>query len=168
MGNHLGDDSLQCKEEKDNEYNKHAVEIVYDSFHSNKVAGHVLLYWSELANKFLKFSNHHIPVVTTSKRVNKGIGLGLDIPFNYFFHGDNWVSEWFKKSIEGLDKCIDVKVEKWNNLWNLFIYKNVLKPCTCFVIVSWLIVSAIMSVLYKSVCYIEGLLCDFEQDSAVT
>ena len=44
--------------------------------------------------------------------MNRGIGLGLEIPFNYFFHGDNRVIKCFKKSIEKLDKCSDVKVEK--------------------------------------------------------
>ena len=36
-------------------------------------------------------------------------GLGLEIPVDYLFHGDNWVIEWFK---EKLDKCTDVKVAK--------------------------------------------------------
>ena len=67
----------------------HAVAIIYDSFHSNKVVRHVPLYWSESANKFLKFPNHHIRAVVAGKRVNRGIGLGLEIPADYFFHGDN-------------------------------------------------------------------------------
>ena len=49
---------------------KHAAAIIYDSFHSNKLVGHVPLYWSELANKFVKFPNHHNRVVGTGKRVN--------------------------------------------------------------------------------------------------
>ena len=36
----MSDDSLHCKEEKDNEYYNHAVSIIYISFHWNKVAGH--------------------------------------------------------------------------------------------------------------------------------
>ena len=36
----------------------------------------------------------------------------LEIPVDYFFHRDNRVIKWFKKSIEKLDKCTDVKVEK--------------------------------------------------------
>ena len=58
---------LRCEEEKDNEYDKHAVAIIYDSLHSKKVVGHIPLYWSELANKFLKFPNHHICVVFRKK-----------------------------------------------------------------------------------------------------
>ena len=71
----------------------------------------VPLYWSELANKFLEFPNHNIPVVVTGKRVSRVIGLGLEMPVDYFFHGDNRDIVWFKKSIERLDKCTDVKVE---------------------------------------------------------
>ena len=69
------------------------------------------LYWTELTNRFLKFPNHDICVVITDKRVNRDIGLGLEIPVDYFFHGDNRFIEWFKKSIEKLDVCTDVKVE---------------------------------------------------------
>ena len=79
---------VNCDQEKDNEYHKHVVAIIYDSFHSNEVVGHVPLYWRELANKYLKFSNYHICVVVTGKRVNRGISLGLEIPVHYFFHGD--------------------------------------------------------------------------------
>ena len=107
----VGDDSLHCEEEKDNEYDKHAVAMICNSFHSNKAVGHVQLYWSKLAAKFLKFLNHHIRVFVTGKLVNRDIGLGLDIPVDYFFHGDNWVIKWFEKWIEKLDKCTDVKVE---------------------------------------------------------
>ena len=75
--------------------------------------GHVPLYWGELAKKNLKFLNHHIRVVFPGKRVNRGIGLGQEIPVDYFFHGDNRVIKWFKKSIEKLDECTDIKVEKY-------------------------------------------------------
>ena len=78
----VGDDSLHCEEEKDNEHEKYAVTIIYDSFHLNKVVGHVPLYWSELANRILKFLNHHIPVIVTGKRTNRGICLGLEIPID--------------------------------------------------------------------------------------
>ena len=44
--------------------------------------------------------------------MNKSTGLGLEIPVDYFYHGDIEVIERFKKSIEKLDKCADVKVEK--------------------------------------------------------
>ena len=52
----VGDDSLQCEEEKDSKYDKHAVAIIYDSFHSNKVLRHVLVYCSKLADNFFEIS----------------------------------------------------------------------------------------------------------------
>ena len=97
------DNSLHWKEEKDNEYDKHIVAIIYDSFQSNKVVGHVPLYWSELANTFLKSPIYRIRVIVISKG---DICLNPEIPEdNYLFHGDNQVIEWF-------DKCIVVKVKK--------------------------------------------------------
>ena len=66
-----------------------SVAIIHDSFHSNEVVGQVPLYWNELANKSLKFLNHHIGVVAAGKTVNRGFSLGLEIPVNYLFHGDN-------------------------------------------------------------------------------
>ena len=55
---------------------------------------------------------YHIRDVVTRKRVNSGIGPGLDILVDYFFHGDNQVIEWFKKSKEKHNKCTDVVMEK--------------------------------------------------------
>ena len=107
------DEILHCVEEKDNEYDKHVAAIIYGSFLSNNVVGQVPLYWNELANKLLKFPYHHIRVVITGQRVNSGIGLGLETPVDYFFHGDNRVIDWFKKSIEKLDKCNEDKEEKY-------------------------------------------------------
>ena len=65
--------------------------------------------WS---TNFKIFTSHHSCVVVTGKRVNRGIGLEIEIPLDYFFHGNSRVIEWFKKFIEKLDKCTNVKVEK--------------------------------------------------------
>ena len=53
-------------------------------------------------SKFLQFTNHHICVEVTGKRVNRGVGLGLEIPVN-FFYGDARVITWVKNSLEKLD-----------------------------------------------------------------
>ena len=42
------------------------------------------LNWSKVTSKFLQFTNHHIHVEVTRKRVNRGVGLGLKIPIKYF------------------------------------------------------------------------------------
>ena len=44
---------------------------------SKKIVGHVPLNWSKVASKFLQFTNHHIRVEVTGKRVI--------IPVIYFF-----------------------------------------------------------------------------------
>ena len=54
---------------------------------------------------------HHISVVVTSKRVNSDIVVGLEILVDHFFHGNSRVSKWFRKSMEKLEKCTDVKMK---------------------------------------------------------
>lgn len=106
----IGDDSLFCEHEKDNEHDKWAIAVVLDDCLEKKVVGHVPLYWSELAFKFLQFPNHSIRVTVTGKRVNRGAGMGLEIPVDYYFYGDKRVIDWFKKSIDKLDQTIDKKI----------------------------------------------------------
>ena len=84
--------------------------------------GHIPVYWSELADKFLNILNHHIRVVVTGKRVNRGIGLGLEMALDYFFDGDSRVIECFKKTIELFNKCTDVKVENFFKITHFFCY----------------------------------------------
>ena len=52
---------------------------------SKKIVGHVPLNWSKVASKVFQVTNHHIRVEVIGKRVNRGVGLGLKIPVNYFF-----------------------------------------------------------------------------------
>ena len=62
---------------------------------------HVPLNWSKAVSKFLQFTNHHVRVKVTGKRVNRSVGLGLEIPVNYFY-GDAWVITWVTNSLENL------------------------------------------------------------------
>ena len=48
--------------------------------------------------------------------MNSGIGLGLEIPVDYFFHGDNRVIKWYEKFIQKRDICCNVKVEKMHEI----------------------------------------------------
>ena len=50
-----------------------------------QLAGYVLLNWSKVLSKLLQFTNHHVRVEVTGKRLNRGFGLGLEIQVNYFF-----------------------------------------------------------------------------------
>ena len=108
----MGNDLVICQPEESNEHDKYAVAIVFDDCLLKKVVGHVPLYWSKLAFKFLQFQNHSIRVAVTGKGVNRGAGLGLEILFDYFFCGDSRVIAWLKNSIEKLDRCIDEKLGK--------------------------------------------------------
>ena len=81
----VGDDSLICEPEESNEHDKYAVAIVFDDCLLKKVVGHVPLYWSKLAFKFLQFKNHSILVAVTGKRVNRGAGLALRYLLIIFF-----------------------------------------------------------------------------------
>ena len=108
----VGDDSLICEPEESNEHDKYAVAIIFDDCLLKKIVGHVPLYWSKLAHKFLQFQNHNIRVAVTGKIVNRGAGCGLEIPVDYFFHGDSRVIAWLQNSVEEIDRCIDEKVGK--------------------------------------------------------
>ena len=81
----IGDDSLTCEQEEPNENDKSAVAIIWDDCVSKKMVGDVPLSWSKVASKFLQLKNHHIHVEVTGKKVNRGVGLGLEIVANYFF-----------------------------------------------------------------------------------
>ena len=81
----VGNDSLICEPEESNEHDKYEVAIVFDDCLLKKVVGHVPLYWSKLAFKFLQFQIHSIRVVVTGMRVNRGAVIGLEIPVDYFF-----------------------------------------------------------------------------------
>ena len=97
--------------------------------------GHVPLYWGELANKVLKFLNHHVRVVVTGKRANRGIGVGQEIPVNYFFQGENQVFKLFKKSTEKLGRCSDIKVEKMHEITSeICLFTIFFESCNCFIV----------------------------------
>ena len=44
----------------------------------------------------------------TGKRVNRGVGLGLEIPVN-FFYGDARIITWVKNSLENNELHVKVK-----------------------------------------------------------
>ena len=78
------DDSPTCEREH-NENNKNVVAILWDDCVSKKILEHVLLNWSKVASKSLQFTNHHIRVEVTGRKVNRGDGLGHEISASYFF-----------------------------------------------------------------------------------
>ena len=64
-----------------------------------------------MVSKFLQFTNYHDQIEATGKRVNRGVGLRLERPMNFFFYGDAIVITWTKNSLEKLDNELHVKVK---------------------------------------------------------
>ena len=51
-----------------------------------------------MLSKSPQFTDHHVGVELTGKRVNHGVGLGVDIHINCFFYGDARVTIWMKRA----------------------------------------------------------------------
>ena len=47
--------------------------------------------------KFLSPPNHSIKVCIKGKRINRGVGYGLEIPAEYIFYGNEKDIQWAKK-----------------------------------------------------------------------
>ena len=62
-------------------------------------------------SKFIQFTNHHIRVEVTTKRVNRAVGLGLKIPVKYFYRDARVITE-VKNNLEKLDNELYVTVRK--------------------------------------------------------
>ena len=106
----VGDDSLICEREDNNEHDEHAVAVMYHDSISWKVVGHVPLHLSQVMSNFLRFPNCSIRVTITGKRVNRGVCLGLEIPIHYIFYGDERVIAWVEKAIKKVNDNIAINV----------------------------------------------------------
>ena len=71
-----------------NVYDKNAVAIKFDDCISKKIVVHIPFNWSKLASMFLKVPSSCLHGTVTGKRVNRGVGLGLEIPMDYTFYVD--------------------------------------------------------------------------------
>ena len=75
---------------------QHAVAIVEDS---GRIVGHIPLGLSRIVSSLLTRSNHKVTAKICGKRINRGAGLGLEIPVIYTIYGG-------KKYLDRLDKLI--------------------------------------------------------------
>ena len=76
-----------------------------------QLVGHVPLNWSKVLSKLLQFTNHHVHIEVTGKKVHRGFELGLEIQVNYFL----WRCKSYNmdgNSLEKLDNELHVKVKK--------------------------------------------------------
>ena len=62
------------------------------------LVGHVPQNWSKVLSKFSQFTNHHVGLEVTGKKINHGVVLGLEISINCFFYGDARVTTWMKRA----------------------------------------------------------------------
>ena len=65
--------------------------------------GHIPLGLSKIVSSFLKRVNHRGEAVICGKRVNRGAGLGLEIPVLYKFYGEHRYLTRLDKLIIGSD-----------------------------------------------------------------
>ena len=54
--------------------------------------------------KFLTLPNYSIRVCVKGKRIDCGVGYGLEIPAEYIFYGNEKVIQWAKRTLDGVDR----------------------------------------------------------------
>ena len=74
---------LVCTRETDNPHDNYAVSIIRNSY----VVGHVPLGLSKTFSNFLSLPVSTMLCIVTGKRLNRGAGLGLEIPVMYQARG---------------------------------------------------------------------------------
>ena len=52
---------------------------------------------------FLSLRNHSIRVCVKGKRINRGVGYGLEIPTEYIFYGNGKAIQWAKRTSDGVE-----------------------------------------------------------------
>ena len=113
----ISDDSLFCRRELSNEYGKYAAAIVaIDHFKREEVVGHVPLFLSKTLNKFLHLPGLHASCKVTGTRINRRIGVGLEIPIEITFVGKETATEWLKKGLHRVNIMTEKKVLRCKKL----------------------------------------------------
>ena len=106
----IGGDSLFCRRELSNECNAVVALAVIDHFRWEEVVGHVPLFLSKTLNKFLRLPGSYGSYKVTGTRINRGIGVGLEIPIEITFVGKETVTELIKKAFHRINMMIEEKV----------------------------------------------------------
>ena len=74
---------------------------------------HVSLTWtfcySLMFKKFLSPPNHKVKVCVKEKRINRGVGYGLEIPNEYIFYDNEKDIQWAKRTLDGVDGNVKKK-----------------------------------------------------------
>ena len=88
--------TLTLQREPENAKDPHAVAIVEDA---GRIVGHIPLALSRIVSSFLKRANHKATAEICGKRINRGSGLGLELPVIYKIYGG-------RKYLDRLDELI--------------------------------------------------------------
>ena len=88
--------TLTLQREPENAKDPHAVAIVEDT---GCIVGHIPLALSRIVSSFLKRANHKATAEICGKRINRGSGLGLELPVIYKIYGK-------RKYLDRLDELI--------------------------------------------------------------
>ena len=59
--------------------------------------------------KFLSLLNHSIRICVKGKRINLGVGYGLEIPAEYILDGNEKAIQWAKRTLDGVDGNVEKK-----------------------------------------------------------
>ena len=65
--------------------------------------GQVTFCYSLIFKKLLSFPNHSIRTCVKGKKINGGVGYGLEIPADYIFYGNEKAIQWAKRTLDGID-----------------------------------------------------------------
>ena len=76
--------TLTLQREPENAKDPHAVAIVEDT---GRIVGHIALALSGIVSSFLKRANRKATAEICGKRINRGSGLGLELPVIYKIYG---------------------------------------------------------------------------------
>ena len=97
---------VECK--KGNVCDPHVVAIIWRSI----VVGHVPQKASNFYWKVLYLPNTSICVRVLSKKINRGVEYGLQIPIYFVFQGHEKGVEWIKKKIDEAEKKVQTHSKK--------------------------------------------------------
>ena len=86
---------LVCTQETDNPHDNYAVSIIRNSY----VVGHVPLGLSKTFSNILSLPASTMLCIVTGERLNRGAGLGLEIPVMYLATGHEKTIQWLEKTI---------------------------------------------------------------------
>ena len=104
---------LKCVKEPTNEADKHAVAVVHiNSLSKEVVVGLVPKFISMIVSMFLSLPWCTLGIEVTGKRVNRGVGYGLEIPAKFHFYGPENAIVWIRSKITNIEKKLSQNVNR--------------------------------------------------------